>query len=136
ENLHSVWDTGLINELVNSEPDLAMSLRQTAREMHDTSQETVVGWALESHAVARQRVYGALPSDRQLAMPYVDAQRPIVKHQLILAGLRLATVLNRACEPTGKIGPTKGGSAPISSGMGWATARVVGNAAIAARRTI
>jgi hypothetical protein len=96
DNLHSVWDTGLVSELLRTDPNVAVRLREAARRERKANRGTVVGWALESHAVAVDRVYGRLPGDRQLAQAYVDAERPTVERQLVLAGLRLAAVLNRA----------------------------------------
>ena len=99
ENLHSVWDTGLINALVRTDPDLAAHLTHAASEERRARRGTIVAWALESHAVAVDHVYGALPGDRHLGAAYVDAQRPTVERQLVLAGVRLAAVLNRVLPP-------------------------------------
>jgi len=63
-NLHSVWDTMLI-ERIDSDPGhyanrLDANLKDSAIRVFE--QGTVEDWAVESHGVAQKVVYGALPS--------------------------------------------------------------------------
>jgi hypothetical protein len=95
DNLHGVWDTGLVGELMRVDPAMTARLIRAAREDRGARRGTIVEWALESHAVAVERVYGTIPADRQLRATYVDAQRPTVEQALRRAGVRLATALNR-----------------------------------------
>src|SRR5262249_49829063 len=113
ESLHSVWDTGLVSELARTDPAMTARLIQAARENRGAKRGTIVEWALESHAVDVDRVYDALPQDRQLEASYVNAQRPTVERALLLAGVHLATVLNRAF-----------GQSVFASGVGISTRSV------------
>jgi hypothetical protein len=94
ENLHTVWDTSIINALLVRDPELARHLRETAQRMRPPKEGTITEWALESHAVADHLVYPGLPADRQISASYIETQHPILERQLILAGLRLAGVIN------------------------------------------
>jgi hypothetical protein len=56
-------------------------------------------WALENHAVARERVYDALPFDAghrstSLSREYVEGARVLARQRVVLAGRRLAGLLN------------------------------------------
>ncbi|MDR1191948.1 MAG: S1/P1 nuclease [Verrucomicrobiales bacterium] len=75
-------------------------------------------WALEDHALAREKVYGALRFDethRQttLSREYVESSRELARRQITLAGWRLAELLNRVLDPeylkTQKAKPASGG---------------------------
>jgi S1/P1 Nuclease len=98
-NLHSVWDTLLI-EHIDANTDNYATMPGAKIEDSDISawqQGTVEGWALESHAVARQVAYEALPPGQKadLGMDYLKAVAPAVDLQLARAGMRLAYILNQ-----------------------------------------
>jgi hypothetical protein len=99
ENLHAVWDATLINALLVAEPDLSDRLRKTAQHMKPPTKGTITDWALESHAVAHHLIYARLPADRRLGPTYIDAHRAVLERQLVLAGLRLAALVNRIFSP-------------------------------------
>ncbi len=97
-NLHKVWDGELIDSSgVNQEGYFAyLRRRMGSVDMRALERGTVVDWAMESHRIAAEDAYGRLPPDGRIGRAYVRANRPIIDHQLIAAGVRLAKVLNDA----------------------------------------
>jgi hypothetical protein len=101
-NLHSVWDTLLI-ERIDSDPGHyanRLDADLTDSTIRAFERGTVEDWALESHAVARKVVYGAL-SRRDaidLGTDYFEVAAPAADLQLQKAGIRLAFVLNEALQ--------------------------------------
>lgn len=98
-NLHSVWDTLLI-EHIDANTDNYATMLGAKIEDSDISawqQGTVEVWALESHEVATKVAYGALPPGQKadLGMDYLKAVAPAIDLQLARAGIRLAYILNR-----------------------------------------
>jgi hypothetical protein len=101
-NLHSVWDTLLIERI---DPDPENYANRFDADLTDSTirafeQGTVEDWALESHAVAQQVVYGALPHRETLDLgaDYLRGVARAVDVQLQKAGIRLAFVLNEALQ--------------------------------------
>jgi hypothetical protein len=103
-NLHSVWDTGLIN--LSSETEAARTARlldalTAARVKVDLD---VVRWAEESHDVAAHVTYHypefspqGPPSDPITLSPaYLDEAAKTIDAQLMKAGARLGALLNTA----------------------------------------
>jgi S1/P1 Nuclease len=98
-NLHSVWDSGLLTRIGPEDqlfPDLS---RESAAHARKYSKGTVTQWAEESHKTARKVVYAKLPKAAQgkpltIDAAYEKAADPVVRHQIELAGARLAKVLN------------------------------------------
>ncbi len=100
-NLHSVWDSGILNHVEPYGNKLAEELgrRITPAEREQWAKGTVEDWALESHRLAREVAYKNLPAGTPplaLGQAYVDATAPAVQTQLEKAGIRLATILNQA----------------------------------------
>ena len=99
-NLHSVWDTLLIEHIDSGTDNYAKRLDAalTDSDISTFDQGTVEDWALESHAVAQKVTYGALPSGEtlELGADYLRTAAPAVDLQLQKAGIRLAFVLNEA----------------------------------------
>jgi hypothetical protein len=105
QNLHSYWDTGVIQNTLGSDPvavskTLVASI--TPAEVKAWSAGTPTEWADESFKVARSSVYtigsragcgsqGAIPLPRG----YADSAKQAVGLQLEKAGVRLAYVLNK-----------------------------------------
>lgn len=62
-----------------------------------------VAWANESHALAvtAYTLLGTPAAGAEIMVPdtYVLAERPVIELQLKRAGIRLATVLNKALDP-------------------------------------
>ncbi len=97
-NLHKVWDGEMIDSLGLSQESYFRYLRKRMASLDTKSMErgSVVDWAMEAHRIAARDVYGKLPTDGRIGRDYVAASRPIIDHQLIAAGVRLAAVLNEA----------------------------------------
>ncbi|WP_279379578.1 S1/P1 nuclease [Asaia prunellae] len=120
ENLHSLWDEGIMNHerhLVVG-PHYSIDFAR-AREEADrlnagitpgqaafwtddlsigTVHDSVVKWTDESHALARGVAYGALPEGRKkdLGEAYTATTLPVIETRLQQAGVRLAALLNTA----------------------------------------
>lgn len=99
-NLHSVWDSGLIeNEKLSFSEFAAFIDHPTLDELRSWQGASVADWAAESKAL-RDRVYN-LPADKRLSFEYAFANMPTVKRRLLQAGVRLAGLLNAVYAQTG-----------------------------------
>lgn len=116
-NLHSVWDGGMIEHVldVHLGPHFQPDLKATAAEakklnahikdgdasawapdgLADHLDTATVKWANDSHALA-QTAYRILPTHRRHGWEtaYIDEEWPVVQNQLERAGVRLAKILN------------------------------------------
>jgi len=99
-NLHTVWDTLLIERI---DPDPENYANRLDADLTDSNiraftEGTAEDWALESHAVAQKLVYGALPpgGGLDLGTDYFQAAARATDLQLQKAGIRLAFILNEA----------------------------------------
>lgn len=104
-NLHHDWDVEFVMRLGASDTDIAHQLiaRITAAERGRWSSGTPLDWAVETYAVSKQHAYGMLPapsgvSRYELSQAYVDDATEVTAKQLSKAGVRLASMLNRALE--------------------------------------
>jgi hypothetical protein len=98
-NLHAVWDSGIIAPAVKgNERAYALQLVQniTQEQRQLWSEGNVILWVNEAHKLAADIIYGALPHIGILPDYYETKALPIVNKQLERAGVRLATVLNKA----------------------------------------
>jgi hypothetical protein len=92
-NLHSVWDSRMINEKQLSYTELAEAIDHTSKaDMVQWQSDPVREWARESMSY-RQQVY-AIPEDGQLNYKYLYYNWDTVTHRLQQAGIRLAGLLN------------------------------------------
>jgi hypothetical protein len=99
DNLHWVWDTGLVQEISRNPQQLAAQLEReiTPFERAAWQQGTVEDWVLESHRVAettayrRRWIFGSAVLDRA----YDERAEAAIRLQLERAGVRLAYVLNQ-----------------------------------------
>jgi hypothetical protein len=96
-NLHQVWDGEILTLSGLSESSYLAQLRREMDTLDLAALErgTVVDWAMEGHRVAVDHAY-RLPRDGRLGDAYVEANRPLVDHALIAAGVRLAKLLNQS----------------------------------------
>jgi nuclease S1 len=98
-NLHSVWDSGILNHIQPYGNRLAelLNSRVTSAEKAQWAKGSLQDWAMESHQLARDVAYKDLPagSPPDLGQAYVDAATPPVETQLEKAGIRLAAILNQ-----------------------------------------
>jgi hypothetical protein len=100
-NLHSTWDTGLINLSPETEAARADRLVATIRKDQPVSLN-VIQWAEDSHRLAATVAYsydgfkiGGLPAEPLvLPQPYRDKAIATIDAQLTLAGARLGAILN------------------------------------------
>jgi len=134
-NLHKVWDGQLLEHEGLTELDYLDLLRREMDTMDLAALErgTVVDWAMEGHRIAVARAY-RLPRDGHIGEAYIRANRPIIDHALIAAGVRLAKVLNdvlanyRTSANTGSLGPGVYTDGEAAAHLGE-TATVVGTVA-------
>jgi hypothetical protein len=91
-NLHSVWDSGLIDSEKLSFSELAAFLdHPTLIELQTWQSSSPADWVKESKAV-RERVYKI--GDGKLSYPYAFDNLPLIKGRLVRAGVRLAGLIN------------------------------------------
>jgi hypothetical protein len=100
-NLHQVWDVKIIEA---HEPDFhayADALAKQGPLPFDASgrfDRPAVDWALESCRIASQE--GFYPSNHDIGPTYFDQHRALLEQQLLLAGKRLADMINYALPET------------------------------------
>ena len=96
-NLHSVWDSGLVEHSQLSFSELAEKVDvATSEEVKAWQAATPLDWADESRAL-RERAYAI--GDRRLSWRYVFEFWPSVELRIEQAGVRLAGILDRALGP-------------------------------------
>jgi hypothetical protein len=98
-NLHSLWDTGMISASGLGEEGYVVLLRDRIRRRGDLRQMaagSVLDWAMESHAAAREVAYPFLPRSLKIEQAYVDIARPVLEDRLLRASVRLAAMLEQA----------------------------------------
>jgi hypothetical protein len=121
KNLHALWDGGIVNSLQTTDVRLADNLegyidRLPNGKRKNWSKGDPEKWAWESHQLAQEQIYGRLhiplepvvfPKSCKTAPPeianfrpsvdslYINDMKPIVRDQLVKAGLRLAQLLNQ-----------------------------------------
>lgn len=96
-NLHAVWDSGILEEHDRDAHHYVERLNAWLNSQPEGvfQDGSVVDWAIESHRIAKDHVYG-LPENRKLGEDYYRANVPVVDQQLAKAGVRLAKLLNEA----------------------------------------
>lgn len=96
-DLHSLWDSGLIEALELSYSELVRFLdHPTPEQVADWQASGYGDWIAESFAL-RDEVYDL--GDRRLGYRYLREKRPIVERRLLQAGVRLAGLLNSIFRP-------------------------------------
>jgi hypothetical protein len=120
QNMHAVWDSGIIWSMHLSDTALAHELEDEIGRLHERQQHQWAGgdemdWIWESHELAIREIYTRmhvpvemtaephgcadapapiLNFEFDIDTQYLDAMKPLVRTQLIKAGLRLGRVLN------------------------------------------
>lgn len=107
-NLHSYWDTTVVQALGDDPATVAQMLTARITPPLRTSWEAgdARSWAMESYAIAKQSVYtigsksGCHRDAAPVALPagYGDAAKNVAAQQLEKAGVRLARILNADLE--------------------------------------
>jgi len=93
-NLHSVWDSGIIDGEQMSYTEWVEAINHaTEMQVSDWQNATTLDWAYESRDF-RKQVY-SLPENKSLSYRYVYDNIELVNLRLLQAGVRLAGVLNR-----------------------------------------
>jgi hypothetical protein len=90
-NLHSVWNTRLINQAGFTVTSLTETVEKLGTNVGRGG--TPVAWAEEAHDVARDVAY-VVPADHVLDQAYLDSAIPALELQLLRGGVRLAALLN------------------------------------------
>lgn len=93
-NLHSVWDSKMIDDYGMSYTELAANADYlTKAEVKAIQQGTVIDWVNETHILTRE-VYANVEQGENLRHKYSYAYLHVARTQLQKAGIRLAEVLN------------------------------------------
>ncbi|MEM6840885.1 MAG: S1/P1 nuclease [Bacteroidota bacterium] len=93
-NLHRVWDSDMINAKQLSYTELATHLnRYVTPELVSETQSVYLEQWLDEAVELRAAVYD-IPDSKRLGYEYMYHNWPIVEQRLLLAGLRLASILN------------------------------------------
>lgn len=96
-NLHSVWDSNLVetgHKWSYSEWTDQID-RATPEQIEVITAGTVDDWGRESLAIASE-IYEATPAGSALSYNEIAKAAPIIEQQLLRAGLRLASILNKS----------------------------------------
>jgi len=102
-NLHSLWDSALLNRMPKEEELYAQYSADSAKHAKKWSKGTVYDWAEEAHKLSVKTTYGRLPKAPAGTVLTIDARYeqkadPVVRLQIEKAGARLARVLNEALQ--------------------------------------
>lgn len=103
-NLHSVWDTDLVDKMGKTSSPIARELIKGIRrdQIARAATSKPEDWAAESFAIAKDVIYprssGINTKETPILLPdtYVADMTPIVAERIRLGGIRLAILLNRA----------------------------------------
>ena len=95
ENLHSLWDTGLVELEQGAPVEIAARIQAvvTSDDIQRWQQGTPADWALESLAIVRVQVY-QLPASGEITPSYIESARAGIRTRLAQAGARLAWLLD------------------------------------------
>lgn len=93
-NLHSVWDSKMIDQFGMSYTELSSNLNKFSKNQIKSIQEgSVLDWVNETR-VLTMKIYNSAEPDQNLSYRYMYDYFDTVKSQLQKGGLRLAKVLN------------------------------------------
>ncbi|HYS75697.1 MAG TPA: S1/P1 nuclease, partial [Burkholderiales bacterium] len=107
-NLHAVWDVHMVRRLAAGRGGERAFVSASLSERDKAAWEkgSISGWVAESHAIAGDFAYAALPAAAScrrkitgvvaLGEAYYDQAAPVIEVQIRKAGVRLAKVLNEA----------------------------------------
>lgn len=93
-NLHSIWDSKLIDYYKYSYTEYASVLDTNSKDQNKVlSKGTLEDWIYDSYLLAT-RIYSELNSYKKLDYEYAYYNKEILENQLLKGGLRLAKLLN------------------------------------------
>jgi hypothetical protein len=124
-NLHSVWDTALLNRRgmdVDGYADFLLQDTLGDRNPADLQAGPTIKWANEAYKLAKTNAY-KVPKSGTLGQAYVDRNLPVVDQQLLKAGLRLRAVVEAALAPSAELHSAAAMMLKVASGQ-----KHVGNA--------
>jgi hypothetical protein len=100
DNLHSLWDSGLIAHINGNAIEYAADLESTVNEEDKIAwgDGTIEERAMESHGIAQAMAYGPLGTKGPAVIgpSYENDAKPYIESQLRKAGIRLADLLNES----------------------------------------
>lgn len=99
-NLHSVWDTQIL-EYKRIDLDTCMNLYNSmpSDEIAELSKVNELKWMYQSRSYL-DRVYSL--ENNYMDLKYIDNNISVIKRQLVIGGIRLASVLNELFNPANK----------------------------------
>ena len=89
-NLHAVWDTEILEYKGTALSDVLKANKYTPEQLEAVRKIDVIGWAKQTRGYVKN-AYKI--QDDKINDIYVDANYPIIKSQILDAGIRLAAVL-------------------------------------------
>ena len=93
-NLHSLWDSGLIDNTKYSYTEFARVLDvKSKEEINQIQSGSLEDWLYESHQAANQ-IYASVKPGENYSYDYQEQYKDLLERQLLHAGLRLAKILN------------------------------------------
>ena len=93
-NLHSLWDSGLIDNTKYSYTEFARVLDvKSKEEIQKIQRGSLEDWLYESHQAANQ-LYASVKPGENYSYDYQEQYKDLLERQLLHAGLRLAKILN------------------------------------------
>jgi len=93
-NLHSLWDSGLIDNTKYSYTEYARVLDvKSKEEINQIQSGSLEDWLYESHQAANQ-LYASVKPGENYSYDYQEQYQELLERQLLHAGLRLAKILN------------------------------------------
>ncbi len=97
-NLHSVWDSSLVESAHKwsyTEWQQQIDRATPAEEAEIVAALHPEDWARQTYEIARE-VYDKTPQDTNIEYNYIAEWTPVIERQFLKGGLRLANVLNNA----------------------------------------
>ena len=97
DNLHWVWDTGVLEQISHNPEALAAELesRITPQDRAEWTKGSIEDWVMEGHRLAQTE---GSESPAVIAPAYQRQADPVIELQLEKAGVRLGYLLNAALE--------------------------------------
>jgi hypothetical protein len=93
-NLHSLWDSGLINKKGETFEQMAVGYDQaTPAQIKQWQSTDPMQWAYESYQIST-KLYAEAEKDNKPGDAYFQQYLPIVQQRIEMAGIRLAGILN------------------------------------------
>lgn len=93
-NLHTVWDTKLIDDQQLSYTEYAAAINHaTPAEIQKWQKQPIAEWVYESYVISR-KIYENTPADSKLSYNYSFKWIATANQQMLKGGIRLAAILN------------------------------------------